>query len=287
MKVFVIIVTYNGMKWIDWCLTSLRQSTVPVIPIVIDNGSTDGLRDYVPTHYPEVVWLPQEQNLGFGQGNNLGMRYALDNEADYVLLLNQDAALQPDALEHMLSVADGRNLVTPVHLCGDGSRIDFMFRESLKRADNQLFDDLLVDEATKPSYEVGEVCAACWLMPIKILKEVGGFCPLFFQYGEDNNYYTRLTYHGIKVILAPKARMQHDRKIHGNTGLYTKKYVHLQLLVALCNPSATLAKRIKKCGGVFIKHPGRFCVEAIRLIPMLPKIAKARSEGRKVKSAWL
>ena len=68
--------------WIDRCLKSLSDSTVPVIPVIIDNGSADGTRDHIPTHYPDSIWLPQEKNLGFGQANNLGIKYALEHNAD-------------------------------------------------------------------------------------------------------------------------------------------------------------------------------------------------------------
>ena len=63
MNIFAIIVTYNAMRrnWAERCLQSLQESTVPVTPIVIDNGSTDGTRDYVPSQQPTVVWLPQEK----------------------------------------------------------------------------------------------------------------------------------------------------------------------------------------------------------------------------------
>ena len=74
MIIYAIIVTYNAMRrsWIERCLDSLRGSSVPVTPIVIDNGSTDETRTFVPQRYPEAVWLPQEKNLGFGQANNIG-----------------------------------------------------------------------------------------------------------------------------------------------------------------------------------------------------------------------
>ena len=84
MKIYVIIVTYNAMRnsWIDRCISSLRVSTVPVEIIIVDNDSIDGTREYVPANFPEVIWMPQEKNLGFGQGNNVGIRYALDHRAD-------------------------------------------------------------------------------------------------------------------------------------------------------------------------------------------------------------
>ena len=110
MKIYTIIVTYNAMQrnWITRSIDSLSKSTIETTPVIIDNGSTDGTRNYVPEHYPNAVWMPQDKNLGFGQANNLGMKYALEHQADYILLLNQDATLAPDAIEKMLPSLNSR-----------------------------------------------------------------------------------------------------------------------------------------------------------------------------------
>ena len=188
MKIFAVIVTYNGMQhdWIGKCLKSLEQSTMPVTAIVVDNNSTDGTREYVPEHFPDAVWFPQEKNLGFGQANNLGIKYALDNGADYILLLNQDATIHPDALRLLTDASDGESLLSPVHLNGDGTKLDEMFRISIKPKDGMLFSDLLLNKKLEKSYETGEICAACWLLPADVVRKIGGFNPLFFHYGEDN-----------------------------------------------------------------------------------------------------
>ncbi|MBQ6964911.1 MAG: glycosyltransferase family 2 protein [Bacteroidaceae bacterium] len=275
------------MRWIERCLQCIRQSTVPVVPVVVDNASVDATRDYVPSHFSEVVWLPQEKNLGFGQGNNIGIRYAMEHEADYVLLLNQDAYLQPTAVEEMLKIADGRNLVSPLHLNGDGSRLDTMFKASLCRAENSLLDDLLFGGAVSPLYVVGEVCAACWFMPINMLKEIGGFNPLFFQYGEDNNYYTRLVYHNRQVLVAAKARVFHDRRIHGNVQLYNKKEVHLKTLVCACNINLTLSQRLYRWCSIGVHAPVRFLIEWMSLVPCLVQILRSRREEKKRQPCWL
>lgn len=287
MKIFTIIVTYNAMRWIEHCLQCLKKSTVSVIPIVVDNGSVDGTQDYVPTHFPEAVWMPQKENLGFGQGNNLGMRYALEHEADYVLLLNQDAYLQATAIEEMLKIADGRNLVSPLHLNGDGSKLDFMFKASLRRAENSLLDDLLLRQSVESVYVVGEVCAACWFMPVNMLEEIGGFDPLFFQYGEDNNYYTRLVYHQRKVLVAPRARVFHDRGRHGNVQLYNKKEVHLQTLVCACNINLTFSQRCYKWAKIGVHAPMRFLIECIKLLPYFGRIANSRKMAKQKGACWL
>ena len=224
MKIYAIIVTYNAMQrgWIDRCMQSLQASTVLLTPIIVDNGSTDGTREHIPDTYSDIIWLPQDRNLGFGQANNVGIRYALEHQADYVLLLNQDAALAPDAIEKMLAVSDGESLLSPLHLNGDGTRIDELFRYSLRQSVNLMADDLLIRYQLSPSYESAEICAACWFMPVALIRKIGGFNPLFFHYSEDNNYYHRLQYHGVKTLLVPDTFMFHDRLLQGNVQAYNR-----------------------------------------------------------------
>ena len=195
--------------------------------------------------------------------------------------------LYPLGQPESLAVADGRNVVTPLHLCGDGSRIDFMFRESLKRADNELFDDLLLKKNLNQSYETGEVCAACWFMPVSVLKEVGGFNPLFFQYGEDNNYYTRLVYHKRKMILAVRARMFHDRKIHGNVQLYNKKRLRIMNLVTICNPGLGVMRRVKKLLLLWMSNPLSEIGELTFLLKLSARIVNSIRKERMVGANWL
>lgn len=229
MNIYAIIVTYNAMRrnWADRCLQSLQNSTTPVTAVVIDNGSTDGTREYIPKHYPDAVWLPQERNLGFGQANNIGLRYALEHEADYVLLLNQDASLHQQAVEYMLAGCDKQSIVSPLQLNGDGTNFDEMFRRySLPKTDQSILYDLLNSQSLKPAYPIGEFAAACWFIPIEIIRSIGGFNPLFFQYGEDRNYYQRLVFHQFHSSLVPKAKMYHDRLVHGNTSVFNKNLFH-------------------------------------------------------------
>lgn len=285
--IYAVVVTYNGMRWIERCLRCLAESTVHTEVIVVDNGSTDGTRDFVPSRFPYVIWMPQTDNLGFGGGNNIALRYAVEHGADYVLLLNQDAYIQPSAIEKMLKVSDGKNLISPVHLCGDGSRIDTMFRESLKRADNELLDDLLVEGKCRSAYDVGEVCAACWFMPIDMIRQIGGFNPIFFQYGEDNNYYTRLVFHGRKTVLAPYAHVWHDRKLHGNAALFSRKEIWIRMMVVACDPGLPLFRRLLKYTLLLTQAPRHVMCTLGYIMHHYGRIRKSRNlESRKGES-WL
>ena len=293
MKIFAIIVTYNAMRrqWIDRCLKSLAESTVPVVPIVIDNASIDGTRDHVPANYPEVVWLPQQQNLGFGQANNVGIRYALEHDADFVLLLNQDAAVSSSAVEDMVDVSDGESLYTPVHLNGDATSFDFMFRQALLKHPDMFVDDLYLDKTLQPSYPVGEICAACWFLPIRVIKLIGGFNPLFFHYGEDCNYYQRLVYHGFKTVLVPHARMMHDRKQFGDEQAHLFRSTRRDLLLILCDVNQGGWQRTKNVLRMFIHRPVNkwpaLVVELGWVIGHIGNISRSRKAEKKKGLNWL
>ena len=298
--IYAVVVTWNAMKrgWIDRCLESLQQSTVPVTPVVVDNGSTDDTRRHVPERWPDAVWLPQEKNLGFGQANNIGIRYALEHGADYVLLLNQDAALQADALEKMLRESDGESLLSPLHLNGDGTRIDEIFRYSLRNARNQMNDDLLIRHTMAGHYESGEICAACWLMPRRLIEKIGGFNPLFFHYSEDNNYYHRMVFHGVKTLLVPDAQMWHDRKLQGNMQVFNRKRLRRDLVLEACNINQGFLKCLVQWLKVLFRcytqdlpahqyHIGAFVYEMIRLTTHCRTIAKSRKKEKNKGLTWL
>ena len=234
LKIFTIIVTYNGREWVDFCLGSLRHSTIATIPIVIDNNSTDNTIQYIRSNYPETIVFEQEQNLGFGQANNIGLRYALANNADYVLLLNQDAAIAPNMLELCLAQSDGQSLLSPIHMNGNGTQVDYNFRKNSLITCDELINDFFTSQL-KQSYVGEKICAACWLLPISIIKRIGGFNPLFFHYAEDDNYYHRLVYHKINTLIVPQAKMYHDRVEFGNKTTYNKQWLPNILLLTACN----------------------------------------------------
>ena len=146
--------------------------------------------------------MKQESNLGFGKANNLGISYALNNSCDYVFLLNQDAYLEKDVIDRMLAVHKKNTdygVLSPIHLNGEGNKLDKNFSNYINYNGNPyLYLDALKGE-TKEIYEVPFVNAAAWLIPAATLKIIGGFDPLFFHYGEDNNYCQRaLQFHVIK-----------------------------------------------------------------------------------------
>ena len=218
-KVFPIIVTYKGHRWYDQCFGSLRQSTIPVQTIVVDNASNDGTVEYIKENYPEIHLIESKENLGFGKANNIAMRYALDHGCDYVFLLNQDAWIEPDTLENLVAIHRRHpeyGILGPVQVNAERTKVLGGVIQFLVNPDNvnlDMFSDFMmgtIDEV----YPVAEINAAAWLLPRKTLETVGGFDPLFLHYGEDWNYLSRVLYHKMKVGLTPHIKVVHDCKKH-------------------------------------------------------------------------
>ena len=197
------------------CFTSLRECTIPVQTIVVDNASNDGTVEYIRENYPEIILIENKENLGFGQANNLAMRYALDHGCDYVFFLNQDAWVEPDTFEKMVAIHQ-RNQEYGILGCINVTKgKDHMLGGFIPMIANpytgsmKLIDDMYYSRV-KEVYEIKSIIAAAWLLPRVVLERIGGFHPLFFHFGEDDNYMQRVIYHGFKIGVCPLCPIVHD-----------------------------------------------------------------------------
>jgi GT2 family glycosyltransferase len=208
-------VTYNGSVWIKKCIDTILCSIVPNDIFVIDNASADDTV-FILKKYPNIILYESNNNLGFGQANNIGMRYALENNYDYVFLLNQDAWTEKDTLSTLMSISISNNeygILSPLHYYSDQKSLEYNFSVQLSP---WFCKDIISDYVTKNQNEMKDIYplnfinAAAWLIPKKTLEIVGGFDPLFFHYGEDNNYCHRVKYHGFKIGVVPTTKIYHD-----------------------------------------------------------------------------
>jgi GT2 family glycosyltransferase len=105
--VVIVLLNWNNSHYTLPCLQSLAQIDYANAHIVVvDNGSTDGSPAVIRQQFPDVAILEQPRNLGFAAGNNVGLRWALERKADYVLLLNNDTDLAPDFLNLLVAAAE-------------------------------------------------------------------------------------------------------------------------------------------------------------------------------------
>ena len=227
------------MQWYDRCFGSLQQSDVSVEIVVIDNASSDGTVAYIKQHYPAIHLIASNENLGFAKANNIGMRYALDNGADYVFLLNQDAWInEKNTISSLIKLSKTHTdyaILSPLQLYGIANRIEKEVVSYFARTATTT-QDFVSDtyfNRVKDLYEVPYACAVCWLMPIKTIKEIGGFDPIFYHYCEDDNYIQRVLYFGLKIGISPKVSISHDIEYRAASyrdgNLDWKKYILLNL----------------------------------------------------------
>lgn len=220
MQIFTIVVTYNGMYWYERCFSSLFTSEIATQVIVIDNSSSDGTTDFIKEKYPEIILYELETNIGFGQANNIGIKHAIDHHADYVFLLNQDAWIERNVFTELIQVSVRHpeyGILSPIHLNAEKTEIESGMMAYLllpEHTPSELISDFYLG-FKKEVYDTNYVLAAAWFLPIRTIQTVGGFDPIFFHYAEDDNYISRVLYHGFKIGIIPSVTVCHDaRKLY-------------------------------------------------------------------------
>jgi GT2 family glycosyltransferase len=214
--ILVVIITYNGESWIEPCLNSLAKSIQPVKIMIIDNASTDQTKTIIKSRFSHIPLIENKKNLGFGQANNIGLKTAVEQKANYVFLLNQDAYVYPDTLSELLSIHEQHpeyGIISPLQLNGSGEKLDNRFRQFISNNYSRSFLQKIEnkDPERPESFPIRFVNAAAWFISRKCIKKTGLFHPLFYHYGEDNNYCSRTQYHGFKTGVVPHAFIRHDR----------------------------------------------------------------------------
>ena len=236
------------MQWAERCFDSLRKSTIVPDVYIVDNGSTDGTQEYIMKNFSEVIFQQSKENLGFGKANNMGMQYALDNDYDYVYLLNQDAWVLSDTFEKLIEISQrhpGYGILSPFQMNADMLHIDidFIKRSCSWQSNPDIFNDIY-NKCPMDVYPVTTVMAAHWLITKKCLKQIGGFSPSFPHYGEDDNYLERVIYYGFKIGIVPSLRVVHDRGWRQKT---PEKLIYRGFIISI----------------IKLSSPNRSCISAI------------------------
>jgi GT2 family glycosyltransferase len=177
--------------------------------LIVDNGSTDGSVSFIKRYYPQFSIYLAHTNLGFTGANNLGIQYALDKGADYVLLLNNDTRVEPDWLEALVEVAESD---PKVGLCEsqqytfDGQhKIMFNYRPEWAEGETYL-EDPDYPLTTRPVY----FAAGCSLLiRMSMLQEIGLLDDRYFAGVEDVDLSLRAWITGYRVVSVPNSIVYH------------------------------------------------------------------------------
>ena len=247
-KVAIIYLPYNNLRYIpevadSWVVQDYPADRIAIL--IIPNGSSDGSQDFVKDNIlprqevdlPEVIMIDDGINHGFAGGNNLGIKWALENGFDYVFLNNGDLKLHPNTISELVEVMESdksigssqsqimlwnnENTVNTtggvIHVAGNGSA-----RDNGKN---------ILDIKVQDKEEIAYCSGAAVIYSLAALKKVGFLEKGFFMYHEDLELGLRLRFAGYKNVLSIKSLAFHDYKFGKNSKMFqwieTYRYVVL------------------------------------------------------------
>ncbi len=212
-KVSIVILNWNGKKFLKDCLTSLsRINYQPVEILVVDNNSSDGSVEFVKQKFPQAKLIANRQNYGFAKGNNLGLKAAT---GEYILFLNNDTVVTPDFLR--LMIEDFQQDLTlgciqpQMRMMTDKTRLD-------EAGAYLAFNGFLYHYGYRKDYrlpnyqvprEIFSAKGACMLIPRKVIAKVGGFDEDFFIFFEETDLCYRIWLAGYTVRYEPRSVIYH------------------------------------------------------------------------------
>ena len=174
----------------------------------------------------KMIFIKNEKNYGFAEGNNIGMRYALNAlNPGYVLLLNNDTVVDREFLTELVKVAENDKKIGSVQsllLRPGGEVVDSLGQELLRWGARDIGFDSSAKKYNFKDLEIFGACAAAALYRCKLLKEIGFFDKDFFVIYEDVDFSWRIRLGGFTSVLASNSVVSHKRGISGKTHLDSK-----------------------------------------------------------------
>lgn len=214
-KVSIIILNWNGLDDTIECLESLKKITYPNYEvIVVDNASSGNDLEVLRERYGDyILIIANDENYGYPEGNNIGMRYALNKGVEYVLLLNNDTIVDPDFLSELVKVAESDSSAGIM-----GSKVQYYYHPNTIQAAGGKIRWWLGVIKTYGGMDMGQyeeiaerdfVYATSALIKREVTEKIGLLDPFFFFGVEEFDYCTRAKRAGFKIIYVPKSKIWH------------------------------------------------------------------------------
>ncbi len=246
-KVFIVILNYKGHKDTIELLESIskiKRDSFSLNTIVVDNFPEDPIEVDVEKYSSlNLKLIFNNKNLGFSGGNNVGIKYALENGADYVLLINNDTYVDPDFVSELLRVAEiekEAGIVVPKIYFAKGFEYHKKYKENelgkviWYAGGNMDFANIIgyhrgVDEVDDGQFdkivETQIASGCCLMLKRELLEKIKGYDDKYFLYYEDADLSIRTIKRGYKILLVPKSIIWHkNAQSSGGSGSGLQDY---------------------------------------------------------------
>lgn len=225
--VSAVVLNFRSPKDTVRCVQALKRQTIAydMEIIVIDNHSQDdsiGLIRSQLSQIPAVRIVEERDNIGYGRGNNDGLRFA---HGQYLLIVNPDNPLPPETVDRMLSALRSHpdaGIVGPALIHPDGSirpsarqfphAADLLSKRLFPKKWQTAYEQAMTATKDEEVKEVDWLVGACLLMPMELFRKLGGFDERFFLFFEDIDLCRRIKALGKKVLYLPQVRVPDRRK---------------------------------------------------------------------------
>ncbi len=261
-----VVLNWNGGEIVLECLHSLSELDYPNLEIIVsDNGSTDGSIEAIRDLHPQVTLLENGRNLQFAGGNNVGIEYALERDADYILLINNDTVSDPRLVSELVEVGETDERIgllgpkiyyhsDPALIWYAGGRVSLwrglVKHRGIREPDRGRYDDV---------EDTGYITGCALMMKREVPEQIGLLDPSYVAYAEDTDLSLRAAKAGFRLVYVPSAVLWH--RIGASWGVVTGRKIFRKL-----RSQAILLRRHAPPWAWFTTIPLFFVLDGIRIL---------------------
>ncbi|OPX50363.1 glycosyltransferase family 2 protein [Clostridium thermobutyricum] len=219
-KIGIVLVNYNGEKFQNECIESIKSMDYKNYEIiVVDNASTDKSVEKLLESFSDIHLIRESVNKGIAEGNNIGIKKAIQLDCEYILLLNNDTEVDKYMLTNMLNKANERTLVTcKMFYFDEKNKIWFAGGEILwgkGTTKHYGIDEYDTDRFNKSKYvEYSPTCSL--LIHRNVFEDIGFMDEKYFLYFDDTDFIARANNKGYKIWYEASAKLWH--KVSSSSG---------------------------------------------------------------------
>lgn len=313
-KVLVVVVGKDSLGWLSACLKTLVDSTYKSLKIMfVDNASDDQSSEYVSSEFPSVIVVKNVKNLGFAQANNIGLKWAVANDYDYVALINPDTQTPATLLSTMVDFMEEN---TDLGIAGpmQGTYSSFAsdriipndwsntaLKNGVRHALHH-WDDNLPDIETEENQQKREntlhhayVQGAALFVRVEVIKKIGMLNRIFHSFYEETEWCRRARYAGYKVALVTNLWIHHAGGSDAPPSMYRQYYMMRNKYIFLLTYTDLKTLKISSIYIRWLRFDARKCfkdntfktlglrhilISQIGILMRMPEILKMRKVNR-------